>query len=127
MEKIKQQDEATEFRGIDETLASEEALVPSSGFLASVMERVEHEATTPAPIPFPWKRAIPGFALALAVFVWAAVQFARLIASAPVKEAVSGISLAQPTPQTEWIALAIALTLASAIFVRKLVSRSGSL
>lgn len=126
MEKIKQQDEATEFRGIDETLASEEALVPSSGFLASVMERVENEATTPAPIPFPWKRAIPGFALALVVFVGAAVKFALLIAS-PAKEALTKISIPPPTPQTEWIALALALTLASLLFVRKLVGRSESL
>ena len=52
---------------IDHILATEEELVPSSGFLASVMERVQDEAAAPAPIPFPWKRAIPGMLLAVGV------------------------------------------------------------
>ena len=52
---------------IDRILATEEDLVPSSGFLASVMERVHDEAAAPAPIPFPWKRAIPGMLLAVGV------------------------------------------------------------
>ena len=47
---------------IERILATEEELIPSSGFLASVMERVHEEARTPAPIPFPWKRAVPGIA-----------------------------------------------------------------
>ena len=34
-------------------------IVPSSGFVASVMDAVRREATAP-PIPFPWKRALPG-------------------------------------------------------------------
>jgi len=33
------------------------------GFLASVMDRVREEAAAPPPIPFPWKRALPGMAL----------------------------------------------------------------
>jgi len=126
MNRNKEEMEATEFQAIDRILASEDDLVPSSGFLASVMERVEHEATTPAPIPFPWKRALPGFALAAVVFICAAVGFIRLFAS-PVRETLTAPQLAPPTPQAEWIALALALTLASALLVRKLVSRSGSL
>ena len=45
---------------IDRILASDEPLIPSSGFLGSVMERVREEAAAPPPIPFPWKRALPG-------------------------------------------------------------------
>ena len=52
-------------------------LVPSSGFLASVMGSVEAEARMPAPIPFPWKRAIPGILLAVGVFGWGAFAFIR--------------------------------------------------
>ena len=48
---------------MDEILGTERELVPSSGFLASVMDRVREEAATPPPIPFPWKRAVPGIVL----------------------------------------------------------------
>ena len=40
---------------LDRILTAEEELVPSSGFVASVMERVREEAAAPEPIPFPWK------------------------------------------------------------------------
>ena len=41
-------------------------IVPSSGFTASVMDAVMREATAPPPIPFPWKRALPGLVWCLA-------------------------------------------------------------
>jgi hypothetical protein len=49
---------------IDRVLSREEEILPSSGFAASVMEAVRREAAAPAPIPFPWKRALPGVVLA---------------------------------------------------------------
>ncbi len=57
---------------IDRVLRSEDPLVPSSGFAASVFEKVQLHAsrlaTQPAPIPFPWKLAAPGLGvLALVV------------------------------------------------------------
>ena len=53
---------------LDRILAAEEELVPSSGFLSSVMECVQEEAATPAPIPFPWKRVVLGVGI-VALFV----------------------------------------------------------
>lgn len=53
---------------LDQVLLSEDTLLPSSGFAASVMDRIEAEAAAPAPIPFPWKRALPGAAVLLAGF-----------------------------------------------------------
>jgi hypothetical protein len=47
---------------LDRILSGEADLVPSSGFAASIMDSVRHEALTPPPIPFPWKRALPGIA-----------------------------------------------------------------
>jgi hypothetical protein len=47
-------------------------LVPSSGFVASVMQRVEQQAEpahAPAPIAFPWRRALPILLLALAAMI----------------------------------------------------------
>ena len=58
---------------IDRILSREDEILPSSGFAISVMDAVRYEAAAPPPIPFPWKRALPGlvvggFVLAL-VFV----------------------------------------------------------
>jgi len=54
---------------IDPMLARHDDIVPSSGFTASVMDAVTREATTPPPIPFPWKRALPGLVWCLAVMI----------------------------------------------------------
>jgi len=45
---------------IDRILARGDEILPSSGFAASVMDAVRREAAAPAPIAFPWKRALPG-------------------------------------------------------------------
>lgn len=53
-------------------LSRKDEILPSSGFAVSVMDAVRREAAAPPPIPFPWKRALPGlvaggFALVLAL------------------------------------------------------------
>jgi hypothetical protein len=56
---------------LDHTLMSaEEDILPSSGFTRSVMEAVQNEASAPPPIPFPWKRALPGMAAMASALVW---------------------------------------------------------
>ena len=55
---------------IEAILAGEEELMPSSGFVASVMEQVRQEAALPAPTPFPWIKAILILLLASGVFGW---------------------------------------------------------
>ena len=60
---------------LDRILVQEEALAPSSGFAASVMNAIREETLAPAPIPFPWKFALPGIAAVLAALVFA-VRFA---------------------------------------------------
>ena len=52
---------------LDHILSSEADIVPSSGFAGSVMDAIQAQTSIPPPIPFPWKRAIPGFAGALAL------------------------------------------------------------
>ena len=52
---------------LDRILASEEPLVPSSGFVASVMEHLGEDGTEPLPLPFPWRRFLLGFAVSLAL------------------------------------------------------------
>jgi hypothetical protein len=69
---------STEFGNdeIDRVLTLEDEILPSSGFAVSVMDAVRSEAAAPPPIPFPWKRALPGLVaggLALAMILVAGV------------------------------------------------------
>jgi len=63
---------------LDRILAHEDPLVPSSGFAVLVMDAIQEQAAEPAPIPFPWKLALPGIAALIA----ATVIIVRLTASA---------------------------------------------
>jgi hypothetical protein len=108
---------------MDEILAGEEELVPSSGFTALVMDRVRGEADAPAPIPFPWKRAVPGMVLAVAVFAWVAVEFARSVARATPTLTLPSIHLpaaaSYPLQQTGWVVAALAVSLVSWMVARR--------
>jgi hypothetical protein len=116
---------------IDRILATEEELVPSSGFLASVMDRVQEEAAAPPPIPFPWKRAIPGIVLAAGVLGWGGVELGR--AALPAIRALSlapphlSAALIQPVQEAGWVALALIASLLSWLFSRRLAGRSSLL
>jgi len=54
---------------LDGILSEEEAILPSSGFTASVMAAVRLEDAALAPIPFPWRHALPGLAAAAVTLV----------------------------------------------------------
>jgi hypothetical protein len=116
---------------IDRILATEQELIPSSGFLASVMERVQDEARTPAPIPFPWKRAIPGLVLAGGVFGWGAFEFVQRAVPAAREITFAqpqiSISIGRPLEQVGWVALALAISLVSWLLARRLIGQSGLL
>ena len=135
MDRNQQDMDAVELSRAESILASEEPIVPSSGFLAAVMERVKEESAMPAPIPFPWKRALPGAVVAAAILGWGGVEFVRWGAST-IKEAsfavphVSpGVAMAitQPFAHAGWVALAAGISLASWLLARKLVGRSDAL
>jgi hypothetical protein len=123
--------DAMELTRMDAILASEEAIAPSSGFLAAVMEQVQEEARTPAPIPFPWKRAVPGFVLAAAVFGWGAVELVQM--SVPAMEEISfaaprlPVAMTLPLQQAGWVALALGISLASWLLARRFAGRSALL
>jgi len=116
---------------LDHILASEEELVPSSGFLASVMERVQEEAAAPPPIPFPWKLALPGILLATGVLGWGAFELVRhglpaLNAGAFIPPQVSA-ALVLLLEQAAWVALALSVSLFSWLLARRLAGRAGLL
>lgn len=131
MNSIKTEFAETEASGIDRILAAEDQLVPSSGFLASVMERIHEEAAAPPPIPFPWKRAVPGLVFVTGVLGWSAFKLVHQ--GLPT---VGGITLAIPhlsgavevsLKQAGWIAIALAASLLSWLLSRRLAGRSGLL
>lgn len=109
---------------IDRILSAQEEVLPSSGFAASVMDAVHREALAPPPIPFPWKRALPGIvvatlALALVgvVGIAAILQFSR--GGLSLSAATVSPSLPWPTWQgtasstVGWTALALIVALVS--------------
>jgi hypothetical protein len=116
---------------IEAILATKDEMIPSSGFLASVMERVRDEAAAPPPIPFPWKRAVPGIVLVAGVFGWGAVELVRLaplvlsslVLTSPHLTGAAVVSL----EEAGWVALALGSSLASWLFARRLAGRGGLL
>lgn len=119
---------ATKTDKLDRILSAEEELVPSSGFAASVMDRVREEATATKPIPFPWKRALPGMTLAAAGLGWCAVKLvgaglgdmnspsiARLHLDAGMMLSVEGAG---------WVAAALGVSLLSWLLARRMMGRS---
>jgi hypothetical protein len=79
---------------LDRILSKEEEILPSSGFAASVMEAVQREASSPPPIPFPWKRALPGLcAVGVSIISLVAGTILLILHGTP----------AQPIPK-EWLA-----------------------
>ena len=111
---------------LDRILSAEDRIVPSSGFAASVMDAVRREAATPPPIPFPWKRALPGLVVGIVALAGLIVAGFALRASAIAAAATATLSLhqliaaarvaAQQADGAGWIALTLLLTLASVFF-----------
>jgi hypothetical protein len=105
---------------LDRILSTEQESIPSSGFVLSLMDAVRHEAAAPPPIPFPWKRALPGLSavgLALvSVFIMGMTLFIGGTASLPLPARLpSEFALISgwKTVGAGWIALELVLSFAS--------------
>ena len=110
---------------IDQILAKEHELVPSSGFLSSVMERVREETAAPLPIPFPWKRFVPGMVIAAGVLGWGTVELVRFVGPrlSEVKLTPPYIAPAMTAPleQAVWVVATLAVSLVSWMLSRRAV------
>jgi hypothetical protein len=112
---------------LDRILASEETLLPSSGFLASVMEQIQETATPPPLLPFPW----PRFVLGLAVVSALAALSGWGIASLPVAGTLSSaLGRAFTVFQSPHVSLALGGSVASLagtyLLVRLTLSFTGA-
>ncbi|MGA9585540.1 MAG: hypothetical protein WBQ95_09445 [Terracidiphilus sp.] len=117
---------------LDRILGAEEELAPSSGFLSAVMERVREEAVAPAPIPFPWRRVVPGAVVTFGGVAWIGVEVARQAVRSLPDLRVAGASTlhlhVQVTGTFEdagWVAAALGLSLLSWLLARRMVGRGG--
>ena len=85
------------------------------------MDAVRREAAAPPPIPFPWKRAVPGMCAAclalVALFVAGSRLLVRATATQPVSAGVlsafASILQVGKSVDANWIILALAMSLAS--------------
>jgi hypothetical protein len=114
---------------LDRILGSaEQDVVPSSGFTRSVMEAVHREASIPPPIPFPWKRALPGVAAGALALVWIFVVAVKQVGSAPAGPPLAVTMPPVPVPILEaggWSLLALLVAFASVKLSMRLVSGSA--
>ena len=94
---------------LDHLLASEADIVPSSGFVASVMDVVTAEATAP-PLAFPWRRAWPLAAGLFAAIVWLIALRSGPQATASGPDLYAWFERIVPMA-TEWVAAGLVMTI----------------
>lgn len=110
---------------LDRMLFARDEIVPSSGFVSSVMEAVrrEAEATEPTPLPpiaFPWVRALPVFVALAAVIAMLVAGFVELVrmpaavAQGPLLPPAVELVLVQIN--AGWLAVALLLAFFSTFF-----------
>ena len=92
---------------IDRILSGQDEILPSSGFAVSVMEAMRREAAAPPPIPFPWKRALPG--IVVAAFVLAlvvVVGIATIVQAGRGKVSLGATTISSSLPWPAWQGMA---------------------
>ena len=106
---------------IDGIMSAEEALAPSAGFAAAVMEAVLRESSAPPPIPFPWRRAVGLLFVAGLALAFALAGLVALVTAGPSVSPVDPWSAAVAerimpffNTTTAWLLAVVVLTFASA-------------
>jgi hypothetical protein len=107
-----------------------DSVLPSSGFAESVMTAIAREAAAPAPIAFPWKRALPGVIAAGALAVVLLVAVVVILRSTPAAPAVAPSmdlqSLLAPVlhhaTAALWLTGSLLISIASLLFCRRLIA-----
>jgi hypothetical protein len=122
----------TENNEIDHMLSRDDEILPSSGFTLSVMDAVRCEAAAPPPIPFPWKRALPGLVAAgvvLSLVLVAVVVAITRAANVPTPRVSTSVPSVMPAlfngsmeSAVIWIGLALLTALVSVKLSMRLAS-----
>lgn len=116
---------------VEAILAGEDEIMPSSGFLASVMDHVRQEAALPPPIPFPWKQAVAGVLFVTGVSAWGVIELVRVglpaMKSMPAIQIYVSANNTHPIEAAGWLALGLGTSLVSVVFSRQLAGRGGLL
>lgn len=99
---------------LDRTLSSEADIRPSPVFVRSVMAAVEREADAAPPIPFPWRRALPGIGVVAAMAIVVVFEASRLLSAVPVSGATT-IPLLEDmhAPTAMWIVIGLFVSAAT--------------
>lgn len=120
----------------------QDVILPSSGFADSVMTAIHREAAAPAPIPFPWLRALPGLAAAALLVTGLLTAFVFLIrawlvlsanprspAGRPAApswlsqlSALLHASSAAALPNVFWLGTSLAIAFACLLLCRRLIA-----
>jgi hypothetical protein len=111
---------------LDRILSDEQDVAPSSAFVENVMAVLRREASTPAPISFPWRRVAPGLAICAAslisLIVIFTIQFREgMVLAGPLPRAFANVVADANSIGLEWIALAL---VASYVPTRLVLERS---
>jgi hypothetical protein len=111
---------------IDRVLASEDSIVPSSGFAASVMEAVRRDAEAPPPIPFPWKRALPGLIYCMAALAaFLIVGLSQPGRGTELSNTLTRVFDAAKAAGVGWIAVALVVSLVSVVVSMRVAGRKA--
>ena len=109
---------------IDRVLASQDSIIPSSGFAASVMEAVRRDAEAPPPIPFPWKRALPGLIYCMGALVtFFTVGFSKPGRGTGLSNTLTRGFDAAKDAGVGWIVVALVISLASVVVSMRVAGR----
>ena len=103
----------------ERVLSEEPDIVPSSGFVASVMEAVTADATAP-PLAFPWKRAWPLAAGFAALLLWLVSRLFQPASSAPGPDIYAWFEMIAPMAGG-WVIVAVLMTVAITAWSLRLV------
>jgi hypothetical protein len=115
---------------LERILANDIELVPSAGFTDSVMAVIEVE-TSAVRLEFPWRRALPGGIALLAALVamfWNGIGMLNdPAATAALEEKLGQLMSMAAGFGASWVALGVAVTVASLWLPRSVVSRRAGI
>jgi HAMP domain-containing protein len=118
---------------LDAALGAEhDGILPSSGFADAVMFAVQADATAPAPIPFPWKRAIPAMIAAAGALVLLVAWFVKDVSGHATASAgttlwgsrhldVAVLLHQAANPDALWVAISLVIPLVCLLVMRRVL------